>query len=432
MAIAFPAGAAGNTISRPMVKGLFVASCLLSIVSWYTTEQGMALYLSVAFSVLASLGIQASLVLVAWLIGFTKARRTLLITVYAITAVVSIAFSYVSLYTWFAARERPAAVERRLYDTLNEAGAKTETILAEAAAEQQKHITALQEMTGAEKSHGYISRAQDVDPYLQEVRQAVAKEAQSYASSYKEGSGEGLRYTAFDRYTKLATESLGRIQAAEKTLSRFRAELKPLDPTEAQLRSFHAADDSLPWNDVEQALHKGDFVRPAAPRYSEFVDRSVSSQEDLLIAFQELFTAPTGRHIFALLLAAFIDIIVFLLAYASGPYFFGSPEQRWVAAGAALEGIDTQVFTRDFLRKFAPNAQGLARVDAAALTPGEQQLCLLMTAKGLAATVEENGELAYLLDQEMHEQLLESLATRTLTLRASARRATAEAGSPTS
>jgi len=93
-----------------MVKVLFVATCLLSIVSWYTTEQGMALYLSVWFAVLASLGVQGALVCVAWLIGFTKSRRTLLGLVYAITATVSIAFSYVSLYTWFSARERPAAV----------------------------------------------------------------------------------------------------------------------------------------------------------------------------------------------------------------------------------------------------------------------------------------------------------------------------------
>ena len=60
-----------------MVKGLFAATCLLSIVSWYTTEQGMALYLSVWFAVLASLGVQGALVLVAWLIGLNKSRRAL-------------------------------------------------------------------------------------------------------------------------------------------------------------------------------------------------------------------------------------------------------------------------------------------------------------------------------------------------------------------
>ena len=47
-------------VGRPLVKGLFVASCLLSIVSWYTTHQGMALYLSPWFAVLASLGVQTA------------------------------------------------------------------------------------------------------------------------------------------------------------------------------------------------------------------------------------------------------------------------------------------------------------------------------------------------------------------------------------
>src|SRR3954470_14977630 len=97
--------------TRPLVAGLFLSSCLLSVVSWYTTQQGMALYLSPWFSLLASLGVQSSLVLVAWLIGFNRSRQVLLRAVYAITALVSIAFSYVSLYTWFSARERPATIE---------------------------------------------------------------------------------------------------------------------------------------------------------------------------------------------------------------------------------------------------------------------------------------------------------------------------------
>src|SRR5579863_6219708 len=149
---------ATGEVTRPMVKALFVSTCLLSIVSWYTTEQGMALYLSTWFAVLASLGVQGALVLVAWLIGLNKSKRALLGVVYAITATVSIAFSYVSLYTWFSARERPMTIERKLYDELNAAAAKTDSILSAAIAEQQKHVLALDELTAAEKSHGYISR----------------------------------------------------------------------------------------------------------------------------------------------------------------------------------------------------------------------------------------------------------------------------------
>lgn len=423
MAFATTAGSHAAGITRPMVKALFVASCLLSIVSWYTTQEGMALYLSRWFALLASLGVQSALVFVAWLIGFSRERKGLLIAVYAITATISIAFSYVSLYTWFSARERPMTIERKLYDALNGAAGKADAVLGAAIAEQEKHVLALGELTAAEKTHGYISRAQDADPYLAKVREAVAKEAATYAASYKEGSGEGVRYTAFDRYARMAEQSLEQMKGARKTIADFRAQLKPLDPTEKQLRAFHQAYDGIPWSRVEDALHADRFEQPAAPAYSDFVDRTASGQEDLLAAFTELFTAPTGRHIFSLVLAAFIDIIVFLLAYASGPYFFGPAEQRWMAAGASLDALDDQVFARNFLAKMTPGVRGMARVDADALTPGEQQVCLVLAARGLAMVREEDGRKYYLLDPGIHERLLEKLSDAGFALRASMGRA---------
>ncbi len=403
-------------VARPIVIGLFITSCLLSIVSWYTTEQGMSLYLASWFALLASLGVQVSLVLVAWLIGITTSKRPLLIAVYVVTAVISISFSYVSLFTWFSANERPQAIERRLYDTLNEAAGKVEETLGASIGEGQKHVLALEEMTEAEKAHGHISRAQDADPYLARVREAVAQEATAYD---REGAGAGVRYTAFDRYRKIAAQSVERLQSAQQRLMDFRRTFKPLDPTEKQLREFRAAYDAIPWSDVEVTLHNMHFERPLAPAYADFVDRTASSQEDLMIAFQELFTAPTGRHIFAFTLAAFIDVIVFLLAFASGPFFFGKPEQQWIAAAANIEALDDQIFVRDFLRKLTPSPRGLAKVEAGWLSSGEQQLCLLLAAKNLVISVEEDGKLFYLLDQAIHEQLMESLATKGFPLRAS-------------
>jgi len=405
-------------VTRPMVKGLFAATCLLSVVSWYTTEQGMALYLSVWFALLASLGVQGTLVLVAWLIGFSKSRRTLLSVVYAITATVSIAFSYVSLYTWFSARERPAAVERKLYDELNGSLGKTQELVAAASAEAQKHVLALEEMGAAEKSVGFISRAQDADPYLRAVRDAVAKEAQTYSNAYRGGSGAGLRYDAFERYTKLAQQSAERLNTAQKAIAEFRDRLKPLDATESQLRGFRQLYDGMPWSDVTESLHGAKIERPQVPVYADFIDHSVSGQEDLLVAFEELFTAPTARHVFAFALAAFIDIIVFLVAFASGPYFFGSSEQGWVAASAAMDGLDEQIFVRGFLSKLTPTVRGMARVDPEKLSGGEQQFCLVLVGKALALVQEEDGKRFYLLDKSIHEMLLECLATRGLPLRA--------------
>jgi hypothetical protein len=247
----------------------------------------------------------------------------------------------------------------------------------------------------------------------------VAREAESYGASYPEGQGQGLRYTAFDRHASIARQTVARLQESQRALADFRAGLKPLDPTEAQLRGFRQVFDAIPWTDVRETLH-AKVEAPAVPAYSAFVDRAATSQEDLVIAFTELLSAPTSRHVLAFTLAAFIDLIVFLLAYASGPFFFGAPEERWVKAGAALDSADEQVFARDLLRKVGPSLQGLARVEAAALSPGERQLVLLLASRGLAAPVEEDGQRFYLLDASVHRTLAESLSVRRLPLRASA------------
>jgi hypothetical protein len=407
-------------VGRTLVAGLVASSVVLSVVSWYTTWQGMALYLSPWLSILASLGIQSALVLVAWLTGFARERRALLVAVYACTALVSIAFSYVSLCTWFSARERPAAIERRLYDALDDVAGRSREILASAIAEGEKHAATLEEMAAAERAHGYASRAGDADPWLARVRRAVADEARSLPQAYAEGAGAGPRYTAFDRYADQARRTVARLRASEKSLADVRASAKPLEPADSQLRAFRRVFDAIAWEEAEDTLHAGPLVRPVVPAYSDFVDRAASSQEDLLVAFSDLFGAPGARQLTALALAAFIDVVVYLLAWATGPFLLGAPEQGWIAAGATLDGVGDEVFVRGLVRKLRAGRRGMAAVAGEDLTTGERQLCLVLAARGLAAAVEESGRLHYLVDAGLHERLVESVAVPSLALRAAA------------
>ena len=75
-----------------------------------------------------------------------------------------------------------------------------------------------------------------------------------------------------------------------------------------QLRGFRQVYDTIPWNDLTQALPNEKIDRPPVPNYADFVDRTVTGQEDLMLAFQELFIAPTSRHVFSFALAAFIPL----------------------------------------------------------------------------------------------------------------------------
>jgi hypothetical protein len=310
-------------------------------------------------------------------------------------------------------------VRRQLYDRLSEAAGKADSTLAAAAVEARKHTLALEEMTQAEKQHGHISQALDGDPYLNRIREAVAKEGQGVGEAYREGAGSGVRYTAFERHARLARESQQSIEAARAAVGTWRAGTKPDDAAEKQLRTFHAAFDGVPWNEVNEALHSGKQERPETPGLAEYVDQTSGGQEDLLLAFSELLAAPTPRHTFSFLLAAFIDVILFLLAYAAAPHLSGSPEQRMTAAAASLDSLDGQVFTRDLLRKVTAAPGALARVDQRDLSSGEQQFLLMLASKGKATQVDETTGVYWLLDSETHAALLESLAERGLPLRAS-------------
>ena len=95
----------------------------------------------------------------------------------------------------------------------------------------------------------------------------------------KEGAGAGVRYSAFDRYTKLAGQSLERMQHAQTELAAFVSNSRPLDSSEKQLQAYRQVYADVPWTDMEQTLHSGQLVKPPLPDYSDFVDRTVSGQK---------------------------------------------------------------------------------------------------------------------------------------------------------
>ena len=75
-----------------------------------------------------------------------------------------------------------------------------------------------------------------------------------------------------------------------------------------------------------------------------------------------------------------------------------------------MEGIDDPVFLRSLLRKVTVGPEGTARLDSAILTPGELQLCMMLAGQGMAAAMETQGGVAYLIEPRAFESLVETMA----------------------
>ena len=415
-----PSSAGHSAVSRPLVAGLFVSSVLLSVVSWYTTQQGMALYLSPWFSFLASLGVQSALVLVAWLVGVTESRRGLLVAVYAVTAAVSIAFSYVSLHTWFASRERPATIERALYDELNAAAGKSQELAhrggrrgAEARAGARRDDGGREgpRLHLAGHGPGPVPRPgpRGGGPRGRELRRLLprgpgpgaalhglrpAREPRPADGRPPPGVAEGPR--RLPGRPEAARPDRAAAAGLPPGLRRDPLDRRPRDAARrgraarrARLLRLRRPRGHGPGGPGDR-LHGASSPRRRAGTSSPspWPPSSTSSSS----------CSPTPR----------------------APSSSARPRSAGCEAGAALDSADEQVFARDLLRKVGPSPQGLARVEAAALSPGERQLVLLLASRGLAAPVEEDGRRFYLLDASVHRTLAESLADRRLPLRASA------------
>jgi hypothetical protein len=272
-------------------------------------------------------------------------------------------------------------------------------------------------MAAAERAHGHISQTGDPDPFLHSIREAVAREAAALGPAYRQGAGVGARYTAFERHARLTRAAVAELESGLRAVASWRSQADPASSSAEQFRRFESVMTALPWSAANRILGQ-DAPPPEAPPLARYVDRPATGQEELMRAFDELFAAPTSRHVFSFALAAFIDVIVFLLAFAAGPYFHGEPAARLRAAAASIDSADEQIFVRDFLRKLRPGENGLAQVDSASLTPGEQQFCLALAGSGHAAVGNGESGLRYLFDRETHALMMDSLAAPGLPLRA--------------
>ena len=247
-----------RALGRPLVASLFVSSALLSIVSWYTTQQGMALYLSPWFAFLASLGIQSALVLVAWLVGVSEGRRGLLIAVYAVTAsgLDRLLLREPAHLVRRRASGRPT-IERASTTSCRRGGRRGAGAAHRgASARRQKHVLALEEMTAAEKAHGYISRAAGPGPVPRarprgggargrELRRRLPGGAGRRAALHRLRQPRGPR--APDGRAALRESRRGARRACGAACSRS---TRPSSSCAASGRCS-----TVPWSDVRETLH---------------------------------------------------------------------------------------------------------------------------------------------------------------------------------
>jgi hypothetical protein len=308
---------------------LLWASFVAAAVSLMTTGIGLRRYLSFLLAWPLAIAVQAGLFGLAWLIAVGRRRlRPLVIALYLVTMPFSVVFSYVMLQSEFTASIKPHEARRALYDELRASASETTATLSAGITASDELGLRLDSWLELEKEAGWtMSTCNDEEHcYLDGVCERVGRKIdnweRNFGVTYRQGPGEALIYGL------LETE-IGAIERINAILTEFRdgwtanAEIfaDGLDNRE-RLRRYDAALAGFPQSDLEAVLCQA-TVPPPPPEYGSFARDEADREETPVYAFQDLTAIfEPGRELgrgdyptlFALGLAAFIDLFVLLVA----------------------------------------------------------------------------------------------------------------------
>lgn len=308
---------------------LLWASFVAAAVSLMTTGLGLRRYLSFFLAWPLALAVQAGLFGLAWLIAVGRRRlRPLVIALYLVTMPFSVVFSYVMLQSEFTATIRPQEARRALFDELRASSAEVSSTLSAGIAASDELALRLGSWLEMEREAGWTMSTCDDEEhcYLDGVCRRVGRKIENWerrrGMAYRQGPGEALIYglleteiDAVERIRGSLTEFRERWTADEELFA------GGLDNRE-RLRRYDAALAGFPREDLEAVLCRA-AAAPPPPAYGAFARDAAGGDETPVYAFQDLTALLEPEHdigrgdyptLFALFLAAFIDLFVLLVA----------------------------------------------------------------------------------------------------------------------
>ena len=307
---------------------LLTASLIAAVVSWLTTGMGLDRYVSMPLAWSMATAVQLGLFGLAWLIGSGKdVRRWWISSLYLLTMLFSVTFSYVTLQSELTKEIRPAEARRQLFDVSRQHLAQAQRqaqVGLQHSADLQLRLTSWLDM---ERRNGWATRTceQEEHCYLEgvcdRIGRRIAQWEQESGRTYREGPGEQLIFGTLQ--TELRTlEQLGtRLSTYQESLTQSTALDADIDNRE-RLQRLDAVLNQAPLADLE-AVSCQAVLPPTPPSYGDHARDVASRDEQPVYAFQDLVSiwhreGPLQTEdyptLFALALALFIDLFVLVVA----------------------------------------------------------------------------------------------------------------------
>ncbi len=300
---------------------IYFGTFLVSVLSFFTTFNGMLILVSWPLALLGSLGIQTALLGIAWNLMRIKGNRATYVIVFSIAASFSIFFSYANFNFNLKANTRGQKVRAAYAEVarpvVREYGSKAKEAVFKANY-QRERVGQLEKLE-EEKGWATIVDEGSQDAFVQAVidgaRRTVDSWKRTQGSDYRQGAGRGI----ISKYLQSWDEQLG------KNLTTINSYIAFVDsaglvitgamPVPEQYELVNQIASRFPVGEIAQATSATPTGMPEPPNPASYIEKPMNSQEALMLVIGDL-SEMDHLTFFSLMFAIAVDLIVIVMAFA--------------------------------------------------------------------------------------------------------------------
>ncbi|MCK5127118.1 MAG: hypothetical protein KAR42_12765 [candidate division Zixibacteria bacterium] len=299
---------------------IYGGTFLLSVLSFFTTYYGLSILLDKPLALLGSLGLQTAMLGIAWNLMKIRENRASYVTVFIMTSLFSMFFSYANFDSSLKSNTRATEARREYAAAARPVLNQHAKAIREAVVNGNYQIDRIAALIKMEEEKGWAtvvdegSRDVFVQSVIDGARFMVSSWKEQQGTNYRQGKGRGIIADYLQgkkqQAEDLLVQSKAYLQSVESVTLSFSSEL----PVENQYMLTNTVCVEFPTS-VYKALTFDNAILSSPPRQIDFLEKPQNRQQAFMLVINDL-TDLDQLTIFSLLLAIAIDLIVILMALA--------------------------------------------------------------------------------------------------------------------
>jgi hypothetical protein len=297
---------------------IYAGTFLVSVLSFVTTYQGLAIFLDRPLAIIGSLGLQTAMLGIAWNLMRMKTNRLAYVLVFFCAASFSMFFSYVNFNIRLKETTRVEKA-RSAYSTVARPVIREYAAQArQALSQSQYQFQRVADLLEMEDTKGWATVVDEGsnDPYIQSIidgaRRTVVSWQDHQGYDYRQGSGRGIIVNYLTTWQEQVQHNFSAIQAYVNEVDSLSLLVQNDISVARQHEVVNAASVKFPVAEYGAVLGQNPKLS-VPPQTDNFVEQPANGQQALQLVIDDL-REMDRLTAFALTFAIVVDLIIILMA----------------------------------------------------------------------------------------------------------------------